>query len=305
MSIEELKKMQESLISKQKKYAQLFILLGSITMIWFVLLLVIIETAQNYILFTLLYLFLLISIILLIVVIIRKRPMKEETKQFRKEFKRLFVTRTLQKYFTNLVYLPEQGFDKEYLQFIGMLNTGDEYESNDYVSGDYHNIHLNQSDIKIRKWVRSGDDNVLKTIFKGRWMIFDFNKEFKSTLQACHNFEAAVWPKNEENQLTNLEDDEFNKMFTIMAENEHDAFYILTPHFMEKMKKLAQKYDSGIMFCFTDNRLHIAINNRDDAFEFKEDIPIDENQIDRLLSEDIKIILEMIDELGLDHTIFK
>ena len=70
-------------------------------------------------------------------------------------------------------------------------------------------------------------------------MIFDFNKNFKSNVQVISNdFIKRSLPHIKNNKKVKLEDIEFNKMFKIYSEIEHDAFYILTPHFMEKIKKL-------------------------------------------------------------------
>lgn len=68
-------------------------------------------------------------------------------------------------------------------------------------------------------------------------MIFDFNKNFKSNVQVISNdFIKRSLPHIKNNKKVKLEDIEFYKMFKIYSEIEHDAFYILTPHFMEKIK---------------------------------------------------------------------
>ena len=43
---------------------------------------------------------------------------------------------------------------------------------------------------------------------------------------------------NMSREKVKMEDVDFNRMFKIYAENELDAFYILTPNMMEKIKKL-------------------------------------------------------------------
>ena len=76
-------------------------------------------------------------------------------------------------------------------------------------------------------------------------MIFDFNKNFKSNFQVISNdFIKRSLPRIKNNKKVKLEDIEFNKMFKIYSEIEHDAFYILTPHFMEKIKNIVKKGDA-------------------------------------------------------------
>ena len=117
---------------------------------------------------------------------------------------------------------------------MGMLDTGDRFNSNDYISGTYKNIKFEQSDICIEEKheERDSDGNkkeVWDTIFEGRVMVFDFNKKFKSTMQVSTSyFSATSLPSNKQFYNVKMEDIEFNKLFTIYAENEHDAFYILT-----------------------------------------------------------------------------
>ena len=102
------------------------------------------------------------------------------------------------------------------------------------------------------------------------------------------------------------EDVEFNNSFNIYAQNEHEAFYILTPSFMEKLKKIDKKIQSaGIRFLFNNNKLHIGINNSDDAFEFDELEEINEQEIETNMENDIRLIMDLIDELDLTNDLFK
>ena len=102
------------------------------------------------------------------------------------------------------------------------------------------------------------------------------------------------------------EDVEFNNSFNIYAQTEHEAFYILTPSFMEKLKKIDKKIQSaGIRFLFNNNKLHIGINNSDDAFEFDELKEINEQEIEANMENDIRLIIDLIDELDLTNDLFK
>ena len=102
-----------------------------------------------------------------------------------------------------------------------------------------------------------------------------------------------------------MEDNEFNNLFTVFAVSEHEAFYILTPHFMEKIKELTSKLKCGIMLGFVDNKLHIAVNNYKDSFEYNVFRPINEKEIEESITKDIKLITDFVDELNLDNDLFK
>ena len=123
-------------------------------------------------------------------------------------------------------------------------------------------------------------------------------KKFKERLD-------SVIKSDEQITEVEMEDVEFNKNFCVYAENEHEAFYILTPHFMEKLKEIETKINAGIMFCFVDNKLHIAIDNNTDSFEYNVHKPINEKEIEEDIIKDIKIITDFADELNLDNDLFK
>lgn len=230
---------------------------------------------------------------------------------FDKEFKNIFVLNSLKEFFNNLSYKPENGFSEEYVQNTGMIYTGDSFTSNDYVSGTYKNIKFEQSDIHIQERHEEEDKDgnkktVWVTIFLGRLMVFDFNKSFSANVQvSSHSFDVNVLSSNKKFVNVKMEDDEFNKLLTVYAENEHDAFYILTPHFMEKIKEITKKLNCGVMFGFIDNRLHIAVDDYNDAFEYNIFKPIDEIEIKKNIVKDIKVITNFVDELSLDNDLFK
>lgn len=61
----------------------------------------------------------------------------------------------------------------------------------------------------------------------------------------------------------------------------------------------------GIRFLFNNNKLHIGINNSDDAFEFDEVKEINEQEIEANMENDIRLIIDLIDELDLTNDLFK
>ena len=85
----------------------------------------------------------------------------------------------------------------------------------------------------------------------------------------------------------------------VYAENEHDAFYILTPHFMEKLKELDNKFNADLLFGFVDNKLHIAVDNYEDSFEHNVFEEINEASIENEIIKDIKLITDFVKELNL------
>lgn len=234
--------------------------------------------------------------------------------KFSLAFKNTFVLKALNSIFNNLVYEPEKGLDRAIIANTQMMNMGDRYRSNDFISGTYKNINFVQADVHIEEEHYTTDSNgnttvTWITLFKGRWMVFDFNKVFKANIQVCqkgfsnatvNNFFAKVKYKK-----VNMEDQDFNNKFRVYAQDEHDAFYILTPSLMEKIKIVTTKSKAKLLFCFIDDKLHIGINNYKDSFEPSLFKKIDEEEILKIISDDIQVITNFVDELNLDNDLFK
>lgn len=240
----------------------------------------------------------------------------KQAREYSLAFKSYFVKSSLQKIFTNLKYQPENGISRATIASTNMMRMGDRYSSNDLVTGKYKEIGFTQSDVHIEEEheTRDSDGNTRTyyvTIFKGRWMIFDFNKSFKADVQVAQkgfgNNKVASWFLGEQKfQKVEMESQEFNKAFNVYAQQPLDAFYILTPKIMEKIRNLDERNEGRLLLCFIDNKLHVGIYNYEDSFEHKSVFkPIDEEKTRNNISEDIQKITMFIDELELDNDLFK
>lgn len=235
---------------------------------------------------------------------------------YSKKYKDYFVLRGLTNIFTDLYYEPSSGISSNVIYDTEMMTIGDRYSSNDYVMGKYKDIKFEQSDVHIEEEHEYTDSDghtqrTYVTIFRGRWLIFDFNKEFKANIEVCHKrFYGArrgrgLFSSNKYNKVK-MESEAFNKEFKVYAQSEHEAFYILTPALMEKIQRLTGSVKGRFLFCFVDKKLHIGLNNNTDSFEaptvFKR---INEEKELNKVSNDMKIITMFVDELNLDNDLFK
>ena len=253
-------------------------------------------------------------IVLILGTIISFAICSKPIKTFTMAFKDLFVLKSLKSIFTDLQYNPMVGIDEGIIRETQMMNMGDRYSSNDLIIAKYKNINIMQADVHIEEEHQTTDSDghtttTYVTIFRGRWMIFDFNKTFKANLQLCQkgfsNSKLNNWGNKEKFKKVMLEDEAFNKMFRTYAQSEHEAFYILTPSLMEKIKNLVSSVNGKILFCFVDNKLHVGLQNNKDSFEHSIFKKIDEKQIIENISKDIKLITNFVDELDLDNDLFR
>lgn len=239
----------------------------------------------------------------------------KQKREYILKFKKYFVQSALKTVFTDLTYHPEQGMPRDVIASTKMMYMGDRYTSNDYISGRYKDIGFRQADVHIEEERESTDSDgntttYWVTIFRGRWMIFDFNKTFKADLQVCQKFfgnnKISNWGNDTKFEKVKLESVDFNKRFNVYAQSDHEAFYLLTPQIMEKIIKLDDMNQGRLLLCFIDNKLHIGLYDGKDSFEhapiFKQ---INEEQVRSNISNDIKQITMFIDELDLDNDLFR
>ena len=305
MSVEELKKVQRRIIKKNRIINIIFAIIMIFILLFNIYIIYVLNNMFNIIIFEIIWLIVFeFTIFFMIFNFVKNISLHDDKALFEANYKRIFVLESLKEIFDNLNYNPNEGIAEEIVSKSGLIYLQDRFSSNDYISGTYKNINFEQSDVCVEKKEVDDNNNERWIItFLGRWMNFEFNKEFKTNVIIFDSKEYNWWRSYYDK--IEMEDDEFNKTFSVYAQNEHEAFYILTPHFMEKMKNIEKAINGRITFGFINNRLYIALNNDDDSFEYNILKPINEIEIKESIKNDIKIITDFVDELNLDNDLFK
>ncbi len=244
------------------------------------------------------------------------------TEKLREEYKLNYVMGILESLFPGVYYEPDESIPRQYIADTKMVYLGDKYQGEDYVRARYKNVLFQQSDIiiqelrdrnkhKRRRGISIETNSDYHLCFMGRWMIFDFNKHFRSNVQIIQKGFLVPAParsgrkKESPYPPVTMESNEFNKAFHVFAQNPHDAFYILTPSFMERIQALTSHNKGKMMFCFSNNKLHIAIQGSENSFEpgsvYKR---FDDERVKKAIWDDIGIITQFVDELSLDNNLF-
>ena len=220
--------------------------------------------------------------------------------RYRSVYKKRFVRRTLQTYFSDLHYAPNRGIPQEVIEDLHMMNMGTGFSSEDYFQASYKGIRLEQSDVEI---IKHGNRSTI-TLFRGRWIIVDFNKPLQTGIQIVQKgFFATVPPGF---SRIEMESETFNRDFFVFAQDAHDAFYILTPTLMERIENLRRE-NTALMLCFVGNQLHIAICDGRDHFEpdnALHKLPTRPDTLAWMIGQDIEGITRLIDALRLDNDLF-
>lgn len=237
----------------------------------------------------------------------------KDAKLYKKLYKSYFVEQNMKQIFTDLHYNHESGMPRAVLDSTHVINTGDVYSSNDFTTGKYKDVAFSQADVTIQEESTDSDGNRhYTTIFKGRWMVFEFPKSFTFRLQVVEKWFSASrkLSKSKETkrkiERIHTESIEFDKRYKVYAEDGFEAYYILDPAFLSHIEDLGNSHKGKLMLAFIDNKLHVALNDGNDAFEppspFKK---LDEKTESAKIHHDIKTITDFVDFLKLDRKLFK
>lgn len=242
---------------------------------------------------------------IIIITIIVSFKTRQELKAYRRMYKAYFVSRQLAKVFTQLEYNRDEGLNEWILSSTGMIYTGDRYSSNDLTKGKYKNVGFTQADVKIEEEHTDDDGNTTYvTVFKGRYMIFEFPKKFDFRMMVTPGryYGLSGLKGGQKFKKIEVESTEFNKHFCINAEDGFEAFYLLDPAIISSIEELGREYDYHLALYFIDNKLFIGINNGNDSFEPPNPRqPIDEQIETDKVVKDIKTITDFVDKLRLDR----
>ncbi len=226
---------------------------------------------------------------------------RSQFKRISNEFKTIFLPDEIQRIYPDCTYDVASGFHEEEIFKSKVLKKQDRYYSEDLMIGKYEGVSFKSADVKIQDVRSSGKSTTVVTTFLGRVYKFDFNKRFKSNILVNQpKFFDNIFGWNK----IKTESVKFNSELSIFSDNEHDAFYILTPHFMERLLILDRKYQDKISFSFLNSQLYIAINTGIDTFDLKMFKPLDLTIID-VYKKQLADIKDFVHQLNLEKNIFK
>ena len=148
------------------------------------------------------------------------------------------------------------------------------YDAEDHISEDAISCSATQSvePDSVLVVVRSGKHTHVVTRFQGLYLKVNLMKEFTGwTVVREKEFldngnPRPFWSEMPEIEKVSVESEEFNQKFSIYTSNGEEAFYLLTPHFMEKLFEIERRYEGRCLFGFVCGQLHIAIDSRKDHF---------------------------------------
>lgn len=228
-------------------------------------------------------------------------------KNFTKAYKETICREVLERLFEVKEYCPEKGFSEEFVRDTYLTPMGNRFSSDDFISGSYQGNDFIHSDVHIEEHHSDGKNSTTITLFKGSWTVFTFPKKISSYLMIrereflSNGKPGGLFSKAPKTQKVSFEDIEFNERFDVYAQDEHDAFYVCTPHFIERIKQLEATFEGRMTIGIIDSKLHVLFNNQKNAMEpsvlrkiTEDDFVLIENEMQCII--DIMELLNLIPE---------
>lgn len=223
-----------------------------------------------------------------------------------KHYKNDYIKPLLDKYFDDTIFVVEEGLSEDEVKKSALFPMGNRYHSNDLVKGNYKGIPFRMSDVVIKQVTSNGKTTTTTEYFRGKWIIAKFEKSIEGYVKVRERdfFGGDGTSIFSNTKKIETESIEFNKLFSIRTVNEVEAFYILTPHFMQRLISIENQIEGDIGFAFFNNEIHIALYTQSDQFEIGFMDQINEDLI-RSHEEQIKIITSLFESLYENRGLFK
>lgn len=182
------------------------------------------------------------------------------TYKYKTLYKQVFIENPLNENFDNLHYDWTSGFTKETVERFAICKKGNQFYSEDLIQASYQGVPFEMSDVTVQQ--HSPSNKHTKTFFKGRILVLDLpdvniDSVYIAT-RAFNQIDALV--QNNRFQTVNMDSNDFNHKFFVQAINPHDAYYLLTPHFMEHITNLSLRFKNIIIHA-RGNKLVLALND--------------------------------------------
>lgn len=200
--------------------------------------------------------------------------------KFNANYKSQYVIQVLNNIpgFEQLEYQPDGGFTWDEIQNAGVVAKGEKqhFKSEDQLLGEYENVKFRISDVVTKKTVRRDDKREVEEIFGGQVLClfgFDDMKVSKGHIQIFEKEFLSNFSGWKAEHRIQTESEAFQNRFQIYAEDEHNAYYILTPQRIEKIMEFADAVEGQISLVFYDEKLFAAVK-RESMFDAVMDEPV-------------------------------
>ena len=186
--------------------------------------------------------------------------------------------------FGDLNYYPQSGLSEAEFNRANLYQNPDRYSCEDLIEGQIGATRLRMSEVhaedkQTRTDSKGRTTTHYTTIFRGLFVIADFNKHFSGTTYVTpqgftlnlggfgRGLESLGGTLSGRGALVQLEDPEFERAFSVYSSDQIEARYILSSALMSRFTRLKQVWQRDVSAAFIGGSLYLLIEKTDDWFE--------------------------------------
>lgn len=181
---------------------------------------------------------------------------------FQKLYKESVVKKVINKFYSDLIYLPESKTPEEIYQVLN-YEKYDGYISHDYFKGkidDKYNIEMSEVSTYIRTTNADGR-NTTEHIFDGLFAKIDLPKTLPQQIKIIPNSEKTL------RDSVNMDSVSFEKVFDVISTDKILAMQLLTSDCMVKLTDIENKLPDYFDIYIKNNELYIRLHC-DSVFDY-------------------------------------
>ncbi|MFK7748860.1 MAG: DUF3137 domain-containing protein [Kordia sp.] len=206
--------------------------------------------------------------------------------------------------FPGIVYEDQQSISTQTFRASNLFTSPDRFKGEDLFSGkldatafSFSEVHAEEKHTRRNK--NGGTTTSYTTIFRGLFLIADFNKEIQNETYVYSS--GGKWFSRF--KRVRLEDPVFEDRFNVYSDDQVEARYVLTPKIMSRIVALEDRFGENLYLSFRGHHVYIAISESHNMFENSINDEVSFQQIERFLAE-VNSILEIINDLDLNLRIW-
>ena len=161
-------------------------------------------------------------------------------------------------------YNVSEHFPKDLVRSTKLFTGWSSISGSDLVAGLYRGIPVRFCDLHLTHQESNGKTTTTVTDFKGTFLEITAHRSISSEVRVKEQGKGLFRSK-----VIEMENEAFNKKFTVTGESTQDAFYVLTPQFMETIMKADQYADARTQMLFSGSQIYVGLYNSRDLFEVK------------------------------------
>ena len=180
----------------------------------------------------------------------------EDIEQFNNDYKEKFVNKMLENFIEELDYIPLKGLSRNVFDEAKYGGRYNKYYSDDYFEGKINNQKIVMADLNVQEEIKKKDKDgnettETTTIFNGLFGKINLSKSINTTIYVTREYGFF------DEQKLEMDSYEFEKAFSVYAENKITAMQLLTSDVQEDILELYNKYKIDFNIIIRNNKMYV------------------------------------------------